>query len=710
LRLPSGLSRERKAAGAQLTNADRPGEQPASPIVAAADTSVRRRKSFMSGSFVLGLLLVVLTLAVYGQVCRFDFIVLDDPSYVKWNRYVLDGLKFSGLKWAFAQFNDANWIPLTWLSLMLDATIYGQWPDGYHITNVALHVANVLLVFLVFSRMTGSASKSAFVAALFAVHPLHAESVAWVTERKDVLCTLLGLLSLGAYVRYAGQQRRWQYGAAFCFLLLSLLAKQTYVTLPCVFLLLDYWPLRRFSWPSVAPDADGEPPSPPGPPPQGERGEDFLAPAHDAVPTNTRALPPSPLAGDGPGVRSGSADNLAPGPQATFRRLLVEKIPFFLLVGAFSAIAVWAQSRGGIRSLDAVPIRARVLNAIAAYGWYAWKALVPLDLAVFYPHPIESLHPLDVLIPAAFLVAATGLALFNVRRRPYLIVGWLWYLGTLFPLIGLIQIGKQRVADRYAYLPLLGLYLAVAWLAPSLVPSARLRRWILPTTAVAAITVYATLGFKQVALWGNDIKLFQHALAVTENNAMSRCSLGCAMLADGDVKGAIANMEDSIRLDPDDSLAHDDLGSAYQSDKRLEDAAREYRKAIALKEDSASPHEGLGTVLSGWHQYAEARKEFNRALEIEPLAPMTYFNLARLCEDLHEYDQSIGYARRGLEIDPKHVECQRQIAHVLAAQGKIDEALAAFQKVALMAPADLESRLKIRELNDKKLKEQSSTN
>jgi tetratricopeptide (TPR) repeat protein len=256
----------------------------------------------------------------------------------------------------------------------------------------------------------------------------------------------------------------------------------------------------------------------------------------------------------------------------------------------------------------------------------------------------------------------------------------------------------------------LGLYLAVAWLVPSLVPIGRLRRWLLPTAALAAIAVYATLGFKQVALWGNDVKLFQHALAVTGDNSMSRCSLGCALLAAGDVKGAIVNMEESVRLDPEDSTAHDDLGSAYQSDKRLKDAAREYRRAIELKEDSASPHLGLGTVLSEWHQYAEARKEFNRALEIEPLAPMTYFNLARLCEDLHEYDQSIGYARRGLEIDPKHVECQRQIAHVLAAQGKIDEALAAFQKVALMAPADLESRLKIRELNDKKLKEQSSTN
>ena len=639
-------------------------DQPVSVTVPAAVRSaqpVGRRggNRFLSPNFVLGSLLVVLTLAVYGQVCRFDFIVLDDPSYVKLNRYVLDGLRLSSLKWAILQFNDANWIPLTWLSLMLDATIYGRWPDGYHITNVALHVTNVLLVFVVFSRMTRSVSRSAFVAALFAIHPLHAESVAWVTERKDVLCTLFGLLSLGAYVRYAGQPRRGPYVAAFCFLLLSLLAKQTYVTLPCVFLLLDYWPLRRFG---AAADGTAD----------AEIVED-------------------------------------PGRRTSFRRLVAEKIPFLVMAGAFSAIAVVAQSRGGIRSLDAVPFRARVLNAIDAYGWYPWKGLVPLDLAVFYPHPIRSLRPVDVLIPAAFLVIATGVALFYVRRRPYLIVGWLWYLGTLFPLIGLIQIGKQRVADRYAYLPLLGLYLAVAWLVPSLVPSVRLRRWMLPTAAVAAIAVYATLGFRQVSLWGDDVKLFQHALDVTENNAMSRCSLGCAQLASGNIKGAIANIEDSLRLDPDDALAHDDLGSAYQTEKRLEDAAREYRKSIELNENVASPHEGLGTVLSEWHQFAEARKEFNRALEIEPRAPVTYYNLARLCEDLHEYDQSLAYARGGLEIDPKNVECQREMAHVLAQMGRTDEALAAFQKLAAMAPADVECRVKIHELMDKKLKEQTST-
>ncbi len=287
---------------------------PTPPV--AGQQSAPPRKPLLRSNLVLGALLLALTFGVYVQVCGFDFIILDDPSYVKWNRYVLDGLKLSGLKWAFTQFNDSNWIPLTWLSLMLDATLYKNWPDGYHVTNVLLHAANVLLVFVIFTRMTGRPGPSAFVAAIFAVHPLHVESVAWITERKDVLCTSFGLLSLWAYVSYTENHRRSRYIAAFVCLALSLMAKQTFVTLPCVFLLLDYWPLGRF----------------------GQAGN------------------PSQLRDD-------------------LRRLVAEKIPLFVLAGGFSVLAVWAQSRGGIRSLAAVPFSARVLNSIWAYGWYAWKCL-----------------------------------------------------------------------------------------------------------------------------------------------------------------------------------------------------------------------------------------------------------------------------------------------------------------------------------------------
>ncbi len=600
----------------------------------------------------LGTLLLALTLGVYFQVCGFDFIVLDDSSYVKLNHFVLDGLKLSGIKWAFTRFNDSNWIPLTWLSLMLDATMYKNWPDGYHITNLLLHAANVLLVFIIFTRMTGRSGPSAFVAAIFAVHPLHVESVAWVTERKDVLCTFFGLLSLWAYVSYVQTNKRSRYRAAFVLLALSLMAKQTFVTLPCVFLLLDYWPLARFGQ------------------------------------TADRAQL-----------------------RIDLRRLVKEKIPFFVLAGGFSLLAVSAQSRGGIRSLADVPFPARVLNSIWGYGWYAWKALVPLDLAIFYPHPLARLRPVEVLIPAAFLVTVTIVALVNVRRRPYLIVGWLWFLGTLFPLIGLIQIGKQRVADRYAYLPLLGLYFAVAWLVPSLVPGhGRWRRWALSLAALCAVGVYATLGYREVSLWSDDIKLFEHALAVTEDNAMSRSALGCAQLVHDDVKAAIANIERAIVLDPDDPQIYDDLGNAYQADKRFDEAAREYQKSIALNDAQASPHLGLGSILSRQHKYEEARKHFLRALEIEPQASMTYFNLSLLCEELKEYDQGLDYARQGLQVDPQNVECQRQIAQILSEQGRLDESIAAYQKLLEMSHADAEATLRLRDLQEQKRNTQRKLN
>lgn len=659
MRLTLGLSRDRGSADAMNSTQD--GADALSSPDPAASPGPRPR---LRPNFMLGALLFVLTLAVYGRVCGFDFIILDDPTYVKFNRHVLNGLNLSGVQWAFSRFNDANWIPLTWLSLMLDATIYRNWPDGYHITNVQLHVTNVLLVFSVFKRMTHSATRSAFVAALFAIHPLHVESVAWVTERKDVLCTLFGLLSLRAYIVYVEKGKRSSYVLSVVFMLLSLLAKQTFVTLPCVFLLLDYWPLARF-------------------------GQSRLA------------------------EMSGSADGLtATGAlprRHTFGKLVFEKWPFFLLSAAFSVIAVFAQSGGGIRNLEGFPLQARILNAINAYGWYAWKALVPLDLAIFYPHPAETLHGVDVIIPAAFLVGATALALFNLRRRPFLIVGWLWYLGTLFPLIGLIQIGKQGVADRYTYLPLLGLYMAVAWLVPSLVPQPRVRRILLPAAAVATIAVYAWLGFREVGLWADDIKLFRHAMAVTNDSSMIRCAYGCALLSRGDTKGAIANLEQAVRLEPEDPIAHDDLGGAYQGAKRLDDAAREYRKSIALNDDAASPHEGLGSILSERKEYAEARKEFERALEIAPGAPLTLLNLSHLCEDLRDYDQAIAYAHSGLESNPKNVDCLRQLAHVLAEQGRIDEALEAFEKVAELSPSDVDSRLQIGELRKKKDQAHSAT-
>jgi hypothetical protein len=375
----------------------------------------------------LCLLLAALTLIVYVQVWRFDFVRLDDPKYIANNRHILGGVAVDGIRWAFGTFYDGNWHPLTWLSLMLDASLFGRRPGGYHITNVTLHVANVLLVFALFSEMTRSRGPSAFVAALFAVHPLHVESVAWVSERKDVLSMLFALLSMRAYVQYAQEPRVARLGLSWLYFLGSLLSKQTFVTLPLVFLLLDYWPLGRWSG-AAPPDRLKEVP----------------------VPCQTHPA------------------------QACRMRLIVEKLPFVAVSGVFCLVAVLAQSRNQfIQSLQNVPLATRCLNAISAYGLYVWKALFPVNLSSFYPHPGARLSMTGLAISSVFLSATTLFAIVNARRQPYILVGWLWYLVSLLPMIGLIQIGPQRMADRYVYFPLLGVYMAVAWLIPDLVPVTR---------------------------------------------------------------------------------------------------------------------------------------------------------------------------------------------------------------------------------------------
>jgi hypothetical protein len=410
----------------------------------------------------LSVLLIALTLAVYARALRFGFVVFDDPRYVTDNFHVLSGLSLRGIRWAFSTFHDCNWIPLTWLLLMLDATLYGCWAGGFHATNILLHIANVLLVFFCFQRATGQTGRSAFVAALFAVHPLHVESVAWITERKDVLSMFCGLVSLWAYIRYAqGRHYAWlalSLGSFTC----SLASKQTFVTLPFVFLLCDFWPLGRF------PGAPGS-----------VREDATLRERLDIAP------------------------------------LLVEKIPLFVVSAAFCAMALWAQSAGhSTRSLADMPLSIRALNAVSAYGPYLEKGLLPCGLAIFYPHPGLRIEWAAVALSVTVLTAITVFAITTVRRWPFVLMGWLWFLGTLVPMIGLVQVGLQQRADRYVYLPNLGLYIAIAWLVPAIVTAPIARRRVLPAVAGAVVAVYATIAFAQVGQWRDGIVLMRHALAV----------------------------------------------------------------------------------------------------------------------------------------------------------------------------------------------------
>ena len=394
----------------------------------------------------LSALLVALTLGVYLQVGRFGFIPIDDRLYVTEEAHIRDGLSTAGAVWAFSTFYDCNWIPLTWISLMLDATLYGSWPGGHHLCNVALHVANVLLVFTFFLKATGRRGPSAFVAGLFAVHPLHVESVAWIAERKDVLSLFFGLSALCAYVAYARNPRPARLVLVLALYLCSLLTKQTLVTFPFVLLLLDYWPLGRLAISSSA-------------------------------------------------VRKPA-------------RCVLEKLPFFLVSTAFCAVELLAQVRGhSTRPLAEIPFATRCANAVVAYSLYLKRTVLPFELAAFYPHPGVHLSPLAIAAASVCLGGITVFALTGARRRPFVLVGWLWFLGTLVPMIGMVQVGIQQMADRYAYFPLLGLYAAIAFSIATRWGTTPRRARLLCVPATGLVALYAAMAFVQVDYWRDGVRL-----------------------------------------------------------------------------------------------------------------------------------------------------------------------------------------------------------
>jgi len=593
----------------------------------------------------LGLLLVALTLAVYGQAVRFGFLAFDDPTYVTDNFHVLRGLTVPGLRWAVTQFHDSNWVPLTWLSLMLDATIYGPRAGGFHATNILLHALNVLLVFALLTQATGRLPRSAFVAALFAVHPLHVESVAWIAERKDVLSMFFGLLSLWCYVRSAKRRRpAWLVPALACFAL-SLSAKQTFVTLPFLCLLLDFWPLERLSTANFgAPDARD-----------------------------------------------------APHPVRTMTRLLVEKIPFFVMSAISCRVAIWAQSAGhSIRTLAEMPLQVRLLNALAAYGRYVDRTILPLRLSLCYPHPGRALTLSQVALPGLAVIAITALVVANVRRRPFLFVGWFWFLGTLVPMIGLVQVGLQQMADRYAYLPGLGLYLALAWLPPTIVVRPSVRRRVLPVLATGVVVAYAAAAFVEVGYWRDGIALMRHGLAGTGENAFGSAWLGQALRADGHVDEAFAQFQRVAELSPQEPFGLVTLGAMMYDQRRFEAAAHYYRAALALDERCAAAHTGLALALCGQQEYPEGRVEFERTLQIEPNSVASLSGLALLCRTFGESDDSVAYAAQALALDDSVLHSQRLWAIALFDQGRVDEAIERFRQLVAVAPnlagvrADLE--------------------
>jgi tetratricopeptide (TPR) repeat protein len=600
-------------------------------------------------------LLAAGTVAVYSQAGSLSFISIDDPVYVSENPQVQGGLSLEGVRWSLG-IRDYNWIPLTWWSLMLDSNLFGVGPTGYHITNVLLHVANTLLLFATLAAATGNSTRSAFVAALFAIHPLHVESVAWVAERKDVLSVFFGLLSLRVYVGYAKKGRAWRLVGSFLLFVCSLLSKPTLVTLPFVFLLLDYWPLARLNLGLLI--SNGEP------------SGAFAAQARKREP-----------------MRHSSGKITRLMLNRTVLRRVVEKIPFFAGSAAFSAIALFSQSSGG--AMKAQPsFSTRCGNAILSYLIYLEKAAYPVNLSVFYPHPNLDLAWTSVALAAVILLAITVAAILTIRRFPFLFVGWFWYLGTLVPMIGLVQVGAQQMADRYSYFPLIGVFLAIGWLVPELARAGFLRERVLPIAAIAALLLYSALAFGQVSYWRDSVTLLRHSQSCTPENVVIHNCLGAALFRAGKPAEAAAEFQTAIRLAPPDAILRNGLASSYLLLGRKDEALAQYRLAATIDPGSVEALIGMASILIEGGQLDEARGLLERARALDPHNALIYCNLASLSVKSGDFAQALAYADQGLARNPRLYVCDFYAAQALRGQGRFAEALRRLERLLEFAPGD----------------------
>ncbi len=594
------------------------------------------------------LFLGLLTLAVYWPVKNCEFIAYDDPLYVVSNPHLKPGLTLDGVLWALGSGRACNWHPLTWLSLMVDVSLFGIDPAGSHLVNLLLHVMNTLLLFLVLRQFTGARWRSAFVAAIFAMHPLHVESVAWISERKDVLSGLFWLLTLGAYGRYvrkrstagncgsnpvgtpAGRLWSFDYVLVVLFFVLGLMSKPMLVTLPLVLLLLDYWPLGRWTLPRP--------------------------------PLGGSAVPPS--------------DHSGPSrPFSTLVPLLREKVPLFALSGISCLVTFLVQGHGGaIAPLERIPIGARVENAFVACARYLGKAFWPAGLAIPYPHPVH--WPIACVVLAVLLVAGlSAAALWTRRKLPFVVVGWLWFLVTLTPVIGLVQVGVQSMADRYTYIPLVGVFILVAWGA-----EAAFARWRLPKVvpgilAVSAISACAIVSVNQLRYWQNTETLFRHSIEVTTDNYVAYENLGLCLYHKGQPDPAAECYRRAIQINPDDCSAYDNLGQYWYDRGSLDKAIEEYRQALRIYPDYPNAWNDLGCVLTRRRQLTDAIQCFQRALHANPDYAEAHDNLGVALDAADRTDEAIGHYTEALRLQPDNLQAHNNLANALFGRGQVDEAI-----------------------------------
>jgi Tfp pilus assembly protein PilF len=569
---------------------------------------------------VISFLLVFVTALAFWQVGSCGFINFDDNIYVTGNSRILQGITADNLLWAFTAGRAANWHPLTWISHMVDIQLFGLRPTWHHLVNLYFHIASTVLLFLVLYRMTRALWQSAFVAALFALHPLHVESVAWVAERKDVLSTFFFMLTMMAYVRYVERPGLKRYLAVNGCFVLGLLSKPMVVTLPFVLLLLDYWPLGR-------------------------------------------------LSREGPLFR-----------WSTVRPLLAEKAPLFLLVFLSCVVTYFVQRNGGaMAAMKTLPLDARIANALVSYAAYMGKMVWPLDLAVLYPHPVW--WPVwKVAVGAAVLFLFTVLAVIVWKKLPYLAVGWFWYVGTLIPVIGIVQVGSQAMADRYAYIPLIGLFVIAAWGIPELVKKLPWKQEMLAALAVLCLACLFFRTWGQVSYWHNDITLYDHTLAVTGRNGAIYMNRGLAYWALKNYSAAITDLKKAIEIDPGAAPPYGNLGIVYNSLRDYPRAIEAFNKAVAISPRYAPAYHNRGIAYGVMGDHTKAIADFTRAMNYDPLYIYAYYNRGMAYRIIGDNVKAIADFTKAVELDPGYAEAYRNRGVAYGAVGDHAKAIADFNK------------------------------
>ncbi len=592
----------------------------------------------MQRTLITVLVLVVITLTAYWRTGANEFINYDDNDYVYGNTHIQSGINFDNIRWAFTSTDAANWHPVTWLSHMADCQLYGLSPRGHHLTSVVLHIVNAILLLLVLMRMTGVFWRCAFVAFLFALHPLHVESVAWIAERKDVLSTFFFMLTLFAYHGYVRRPGLWRYLLVLCLYAMGLMSKPMLVSLPLVLLLLDYWPLRRHL---NHPGSTGDP----------------------------------------------TGSSLRPGIVLT--RLLVEKAPFLALAVISSIVTFYAQKAGGaVHALKNVPLISRIDTAVLAYVWYLGKALFPSHLTIFYPFSVNM--ELWKVVCAAFLLGGITLAVYSGRKTaPFLITGWLWFLVTLVPVIGLVKVGELAMADRYTYIPLIGFFIMISWGVQQATRNWSSSRTILPCAAIVILLLFSAATWLQTGYWRNSVALFEHTLRYTTDNCVAENNLAGALEKTGRIEEAAIHYRNAVQIKPDQEIFHDNLGLLLVKQGKVDEAIAQFEEALRLKPDSAGVHYNMGTTLGALNRLDEAVSHFSEALRIEPDNEMYHDSLGVVLDKQGRTDEAIRHFKEALRLKPDNANVHFNLGVALANQARLDEATSHFRESLRIKPDDV---------------------